>query len=368
MSRVLPAGATNSVLLDSLTSQYDPKAELEHWERLVFSFDMDPNPNDPNDSLHPNKNSGGQSAEEIQTAALLTQLASTSDLFQLDTSYGGSRQSLYHPPPHSSQQYISPMSLGPPQGYDPRLAHPVYPGAPQIQPYNSQAVAELARRTRHSAQPPAPPALPQAGPSTSGGGAADDDVDADYEDKRRRNTQASARFRIKKKMRSLELERSVSDLTGRAEELEREAADLRRENGWLKEIVMLRGGGHLAGIDLSGGMGQHQRSQGRQREESESEPPSVNVGFKPSPPERGAFPLDHDGECKEQMKLYMSCLRSNANKSSPCRPLSKDYLDCRMNKGLMERDEWANLGFQQQRTDPPTDPDPPPKPPSSSPT
>jgi hypothetical protein len=33
----------------------------------------------------------------------------------------------------------------------------------------------------------------------------------------------------------------VSDLTGRAEELEREVTELRRENGWLKEIVMLKG-------------------------------------------------------------------------------------------------------------------------------
>lgn len=61
------------------------------------------------------------------------------------------------------------------------------------------------------------------------------------EDKRRRNTAASARFRIKKKQRSLNLDRSLSDLTGRAEELEREAAELRRENGWLKEIVVLKG-------------------------------------------------------------------------------------------------------------------------------
>ena len=33
----------------------------------------------------------------------------------------------------------------------------------------------------------------------------------------------------------------MSDLTGRAEELEREATELRRENGWLKEIVMMKG-------------------------------------------------------------------------------------------------------------------------------
>ena len=29
-------------------------------------------------------------------------------------------------------------------------------------------------------------------------------------------------------------------MSGRVEELEREAAELRRENGWLKEIVMLK--------------------------------------------------------------------------------------------------------------------------------
>ncbi|KAF8272939.1 hypothetical protein EI94DRAFT_1557509, partial [Lactarius quietus] len=57
------------------------------------------------------------------------------------------------------------------------------------------------------------------------------------EEKRRRNTAASARFRVKKKLRTIDLERTVSDLTGRVGELEQEASDLRRENGWLKEIV-----------------------------------------------------------------------------------------------------------------------------------
>ncbi|KAI0001807.1 hypothetical protein BJV77DRAFT_907967, partial [Russula vinacea] len=57
------------------------------------------------------------------------------------------------------------------------------------------------------------------------------------EEKRRRNTAASARFRVKKKIKSVNLERTVSDLSGRVDELEQEAADLRRENGWLKEIV-----------------------------------------------------------------------------------------------------------------------------------
>ncbi|KAG0703103.1 hypothetical protein DFH29DRAFT_803954 [Suillus ampliporus] len=74
-------------------------------------------------------------------------------------------------------------------------------------------------------------------------------------------------------------------------------------------------------------------------------PPSINVGFKTSPPDRGSFPLDHDGECKEQMMQYMDCLRKNSSASTPCRVMSKQYLDCRMTKGLMERDEWKNLGL-----------------------
>jgi hypothetical protein len=38
----------------------------------------------------------------------------------------------------------------------------------------------------------------------------------------------------------------VKDLTGRSGELEREAANLRRENSWLREIVMLKGAQYAA--------------------------------------------------------------------------------------------------------------------------
>jgi hypothetical protein len=60
------------------------------------------------------------------------------------------------------------------------------------------------------------------------------------------NKQSPARFRIKKKQRTVHLERSVSDLKGRAGELEKEVADLRRENSLLKEIVILKGSQHIA--------------------------------------------------------------------------------------------------------------------------
>ncbi|KAI0304671.1 hypothetical protein BC826DRAFT_1100475 [Russula brevipes] len=78
------------------------------------------------------------------------------------------------------------------------------------------------------------------------------DTEATAEEKRRRNTAASARFRVKKKIRTHNLEHTVSDLTGRVDELEQEAADLRRENGWLKEIVMLKSGTVRGGDSLAG--------------------------------------------------------------------------------------------------------------------
>ncbi|KAF8601476.1 hypothetical protein BDV93DRAFT_495551 [Ceratobasidium sp. AG-I] len=73
-------------------------------------------------------------------------------------------------------------------------------------------------------------------------------------------------------------------------------------------------------------------------------PPTFSP-FSATPPERGSFPLDHEGECKAFMTTYLQCLAKNKNDGTPCRLLNKQYLECRMNKGLMERDEWKNLGF-----------------------
>ncbi|KAF4567305.1 hypothetical protein EYR40_006302 [Pleurotus pulmonarius] len=58
------------------------------------------------------------------------------------------------------------------------------------------------------------------------------------EDKRRRNTAASARFRLKKKEREAALEGKAKELETRVNELEKECEGLRRENGWLKGLVV----------------------------------------------------------------------------------------------------------------------------------
>ncbi|CAA9958759.1 hypothetical protein PTNB73_00891 [Pyrenophora teres f. teres] len=68
--------------------------------------------------------------------------------------------------------------------------------------------------------------------------------------------------------------------------------------------------------------------------------------YKPNPPERGSFPLDHDGECKSIMLNYLRCIKSHRGSNDPeCRDLSKSYLACRMDRNLMAPDSFKNLGF-----------------------
>ena len=72
---------------------------------------------------------------------------------------------------------------------------------------------------------------------------------------------------------------------------------------------------------------------------------------RPVPPDKGSFPLDHEGknkteynpsvfycfgtlkgECKEYMKQYMQCLKESKNDNHQCRSESRQYLQCRMEK------------------------------------
>ncbi|KAJ1651239.1 Cytochrome c oxidase assembly protein cox19 [Dispira simplex] len=76
-------------------------------------------------------------------------------------------------------------------------------------------------------------------------------------------------------------------------------------------------------------------------------PPNVE-SMQNTPPDRGSFPLDHDGECKSFMKDYLLCLKQNKGLSKTCRHLSKRYLQCRMEKGLMSPEEWEYLGFEDE--------------------
>ncbi|KAN0069975.1 cytochrome c oxidase [Elaphomyces granulatus] len=71
------------------------------------------------------------------------------------------------------------------------------------------------------------------------------------------------------------------------------------------------------------------------------------INYKPTPPERGSFPLDHDGECKHLISDYLKCLKTrNGVNDEQCRKLAREYLSCRMEKNLMAPDNFKNLGLE----------------------
>ncbi|KAJ5357191.1 hypothetical protein N7541_004349 [Penicillium brevicompactum] len=90
-------------------------------------------------------------------------------------------------------------------------------------------------------------------------------------------------------------------------------------------------------------------------------PGGGSVNYKPTPPERGSFPLDHEGECKHIISGYLKCIKLNrGTNDEACRKLAKDYLACRMDnqywrnelliaslqpRNLMAPDSFDNLGL-----------------------
>ena len=63
------------------------------------------------------------------------------------------------------------------------------------------------------------------------------------EDKRRRNTAASARFRVKKKQREQALEQKTQELEKAKQALEQRVGQLETENEWLRGLVVEKNGG-----------------------------------------------------------------------------------------------------------------------------
>lgn len=61
------------------------------------------------------------------------------------------------------------------------------------------------------------------------------------EDKRRRNTAASARFRVKKKQREQELEKKTKEMQDKVNSLETKVMQLEMENKWLKGLITAKG-------------------------------------------------------------------------------------------------------------------------------
>ena len=97
----------------------------------------------------------------------------------------------------------------------------------------------------HFAQPAAPQLPTERRDSETAPGAGRGSVNleeasrhAAEEDKRRRNTAASARFRIKKKQREQALEKSAKEMSEKVSVLESKVSQLETENKWLKNLLV----------------------------------------------------------------------------------------------------------------------------------
>ncbi len=72
-------------------------------------------------------------------------------------------------------------------------------------------------------------------------------------------------------------------------------------------------------------------------------PPPLRVN--PKAPELGSFPLDHFRECKAQIESYFRCMEEGEYLAPLCRERVKEYLHCRMEKGLMNPADVASFGL-----------------------
>jgi hypothetical protein len=126
------------------------------------------------------------------------------------------------------------------------------PSVPQVAP--NAAPAPDARVTAHQNVAPAPvpdmsaAAAAAAGPKrkhtqkSTQASAEEAARNIAEEDKRRRNTAASARFRVKKKMREQALERSLKETNDKNDALEARVSQLELENHWLRGLIMEKNG------------------------------------------------------------------------------------------------------------------------------
>jgi uncharacterized small protein (DUF1192 family) len=78
------------------------------------------------------------------------------------------------------------------------------------------------------------------------------------EDKRRRNTAASARFRVKKKQREQALEKTAKDMSDRVQQLEARIGQLETENAWLKGLITEKSAGKSSTNDIKAMLSKHE--------------------------------------------------------------------------------------------------------------
>ncbi|GFE54057.1 cytochrome c oxidase assembly cox19 [Babesia ovis] len=66
------------------------------------------------------------------------------------------------------------------------------------------------------------------------------------------------------------------------------------------------------------------------------------------PPDRGSFPLDHEGVCKEVSDRYLKCVQRLKGNAFDCRNLAAQYMKCRIDNNLLAEEPLTNFGFREK--------------------
>lgn len=251
-----PAAKTNEFLTDDqdLLGSPDLAGQLDLWSSLVFSTD-EPllSHTSTSEDNHKRKRGAEDESDDVEPTPSAKRLSI--DALTAPSSASG----LLHQLPHTlmPNQFFEQGSLLQPGfdlpnflrglGVDPFMAPPN--GGPTLSASALPlTLSSLSPSTPTSSAPTPSPASASTTASSKRPRAPRAKADASEteildtgavaEDKRRRNTAASARFRLKKKEREVALEKKSKELETRLTELERECEALRKENGWLKGLVV----------------------------------------------------------------------------------------------------------------------------------
>ncbi|KAF1811146.1 hypothetical protein P152DRAFT_460017 [Eremomyces bilateralis CBS 781.70] len=119
-------------------------------------------------------------------------------------------------------------------------ANPTYPSTVHNAPFPIQPALSPTSSTTSNHKPNNSPTTTSQHGSTST--IEDHARNAAEEDKRRRNTAASARFRIKKKQREQEVEKTAKEMSERVGIMEARVKHLEMENEWLRSLIVDKSG------------------------------------------------------------------------------------------------------------------------------
>ncbi|CAG8528499.1 12872_t:CDS:1 [Racocetra fulgida] len=246
-------------------SQEELDAHLEEfWSNAQFTFEVQPNMNLMEDAFEVSPSVDAKMEQDVLVAAQPTMLTQQDTLSLSNTPQ--TQPTIYHPmlsyPAANSimTTHLQPISVAPAVTTAVTTASntttfpPIYP-APPVAVSNNVTKEEAATSTGSTQKNTTGIANPPSRKNSSTRGSKTDSTlmhtdsqtsqDSELaakiaaeEDKRRRNTAASARFRVKKKIREQALERTVKEMTSKAETLEGRVKELEMEIKWLRGLIV----------------------------------------------------------------------------------------------------------------------------------